>query len=758
MLAAFSYAVASCINEELTPDAPSAESGDEVQFGLSLGDPETKTIYGVEAGNAFPIYWVNGDKVRIFSPQCLDGRRSAEYQVAVSGAEQNYADRLTKTGESGLQWSKWGDNSNEFYDFYSLYPSGNYTLSNDGTKAENIVINYNQNVIVNGNVIKSDMEDCLMYAKANDVEKGDVVNLTYDPISTVVYVTLKVAAGTGTSTTDFTIQSISLVADTDIAGTFSLNVSDGTFGGFVQGKSSTTILAQITNPSTGGFYSISNGQSLSIPLFLAPIPDANVKNWKVQVVANNTTYTKTLNVEKTLSPGEIHKITLPELPVSAENWNTNDWMTNIPRNVYLSEVSLPGSWNSLNPEFQGSSPSIAAQYSVGVRAFHLDTRWASTIAPKDALFVDDFYNVSTLNPNNMYLSVADGNGGYHVRDGNNVWDTDLDQVMKQNNTSFATYLSQITEKVSLSEYMVLICSFAQESFNDVEVTGKTWMQAVTEACAQNPIVYDARNISANTLVGDVLGHVIVIINATEAISNSTVLPKDSKCFFMHLPSELTSSHFPATGYNEDKFWYSAVDDNDEVIAKASDITVYNSQTQITSNTNNGINTNRGYAPAISQRTTVLNNILEWSRSNYNKDNYAHDMWIYLGLGGYKINSSSNQVSGSHSQIAQEYNNWINNKINEMGTGDEGQEVPYYPVGISLMNFTTDKTTNISTVANTTLTSADVVQNILLLNNKYQLQFNPDYPTDYNPGVQRKSAAASYSSGMHDQNVAAFGWD
>ena len=71
MLAAFSFAVASCIDEELTPDAPSAESGDEVQFGLSLGDPETKTIYGVEAGNAFPIYWVNGDKVRIFSPQCL---------------------------------------------------------------------------------------------------------------------------------------------------------------------------------------------------------------------------------------------------------------------------------------------------------------------------------------------------------------------------------------------------------------------------------------------------------------------------------------------------------------------------------------------------------------------------------------------------------------------------------------------------------------------------------------------------------------
>ena len=258
MLAAFSLAIVGCINEELTPDVPSAESGDEVQFGLSLGDPRTKTIYGVEVGNAFPIYWVNGDKVQIFSPQCLEGRRSAEYEVTVpADSQQNYADELTRTGGAGVQWSEWGDNEGEVYQFYSLYPSGSYTLSNDGTKAENIVINYNQNIIVNGDDVKSDMEDCLMYAKVEKVERGSVVNLQYDPISTVIYVTLKVAAGTGAvEDTQFTIQSISLQADTDIAGTFNLNVSTGTFVEFAQGKSSSTVLAQITNPSTGGVHTI----------------------------------------------------------------------------------------------------------------------------------------------------------------------------------------------------------------------------------------------------------------------------------------------------------------------------------------------------------------------------------------------------------------------------------------------------------------------------------------------------------------------
>ena len=768
LLAVIAFATVSCNNEELTPENLSAVSGDEVQFGLLLGNPATKTIYGDEAGNAFPIYWVNEDKVQIFSPQCLEGRRSAEYKVTVSGTKQDYADALTRTGGAGVQWSSWGDNEGELYSFYSLYPSGNYTLSDDGTKAENIVINYNQNIAVNDSGIKSDMEDCLMYAKTVGVERGNIVNLTYDPISTVIYVTLKVATGTGVTTNEYTIQSISLTAyqaddkevAQNIAGTFSMEIANGSFAGFVDGKASSTVLAQITNPSTGGFHTISNGESLSVPLFIAPITGLNVKNWKIQVVANNTTYTKTLNIDKVLVPGEIHKITLPELSATSTVWQEENWMQNIPRNVYLSEVSLPGSWNSLNPEFQGTSPTINAQYTAGVRAFHLDTRWASTASPgKNWLesiggsLIDDYYQKSNLNSGNMYLSVADGTGGHHVRASGSAASDSYGQVTKQNNTSFSDYLSQITGKVSDSEYMVLICSFAQESFEDASVTGKTWLQAVSDVCKDNSKVYDARNITKNTLVGDVLGHVIVIVNTLAPISNAISLPAESKCLFMYLPSSLTTDHFPATGYNQDELWRS------KTTIESSGITVYNSQTQITatSSSTEGYDTDRGYAPSITERTTVLNNILAWSQENYNKTSYSHDMWIYLGLGGYQMNSYNNQVSNSHSVIAKEYNNWINNKIEQMGTEVNGKVVPYYPVGIVLINFTTDNTTNISTVTNSTLTSADVVKKILLLNNQYRLQYNPDYPTDYNPNIKVKSAAQSYSSGMNTSD-AAFGWD
>lgn len=758
LLAVMACATVSCNNEELTPENSSTVSGDEVQFGLSLGNPETKTVYGAETNNAFPIYWVNGDKVQIFSPQCLEGRRSAEYKVTVSGTEQKYADQLTKTGDAGVQWSNWGNNTDELYSFYSLYPSGNYTLSQNGDKAENIVINYSQNIVVNDGNVHSDMEDCLMYAKTEGVTKGATVNLTYDPISTVIYVTLRVAKGTGTSSTknEYTIQSISLVADQDIAGTFSLDIKDGSFAGFAEGKASTTIMAQISNPATNGFHTITNDQSLSIPLFLAPIPDLNVKNWKIQVVANNTTYTKTLNLDKTLNPGMIHKITLPELSATSSEWATGNWMENIPRNVYLSEVSLPGSWNALNYQFQGLDPSIAAQYDKGVRAFHLDTRWKAQYSLGGYGLFEKV----------LGLGVLDGNRGGSSWSGTI---TDGDKYAKTGHL-FEDVLKEIVGyiKINTEEYIVLLCSFAQESIN-YQSTNGYWYEEINAICSKDDYasyILDAKTISENTLVGDAIGKILVIVNMTSTITKDTKLPENSKCLFTYLPSELTADHFNGIDDNQDKLWKSvtttAEGGSKITTTLESGINMYNNQSQITSNAESGITTdNRGYAPTLTERTAVLNKILSWSKENYSKEDYGHDMWLYLGLGGYQISDNKpTEVSNSHKNIiAATYNKWINGKILEMGTPETAQSkaIPYYPVGIVLMNYTTDNSLNLNTPADPVY-STDVVKNILLLNNKYRLQYDPNKPSDYNPNATPQSAAASYSSGMKDSDVAAFGWD
>ena len=716
LLSALAFASASCINEELNPDQPTAETGDEVKFGLSLGDPKTRTVYGDETDhNTFPIYWIDGDKVQVFSPQCLEGRRSAEYKVILPSDVANpyYAEDLAKTGEYGVQWG-----NNETADFYSLYPSGNYTLSSDGTKAENITINYTQSINVNGDIVKSDMEDCLMYAKNTAVTRGSVVKLHYDPISTVVMVTLKVAENAfGTDAESFTVQSISLIAPdgTDIAGTFSLNISNGTFGGFAEGKSSNTIISQIVNSSTGGFHTLSNGKSITIPLFLAPAAYSSVEKWKVQVVANGNTYTKTLNINKALEPGQIHKITLPELKPATTEWDVSKWMTYIPRNVYLSEVSIPGSWNSINPDFQdvGSTDSetIANQYAQGVRAFHLDTRWKASYS------WSFFQKV-------IGLGVADG--GDVGSSGSSIV-TSGDKYMRGDDTPLVEdIISQLVSyiKTTPEEYMVLVCSFAQSSINH-EGSNGYWYGEISAICnkdAYKDYIVDATKIDSNTLVGDVLGKILVIVNMQESISNTTTLPSGSRCMFTYMPSELESTRFDSSSNetllknNSDNLWYSGT------TATTSGLTMYNNQAQITSSTGSGISHDRGYAPSVTERSAVLNGILNWSKSNYNTENYAHDKWVYLGLGGYQVSEGGDAgaVSGSYSTIASTYNTWINGKVTEMGTTPSGQTtaVPYYPVGIVLMNYVNDY--------------ASTVKNILLLNNKYRLQYDSSKPSDYNP--------------------------
>ena len=726
LLSVLAIASAGCINEELTPDQPSAEAGDEVKFGLSLGDPKTRTIYGDETTitveqadgtsitkTVFPIYWVNGDKVQVFSPQCLEGKRSAEYEVVLpSGVTNpNYADDLTPTGANGVQWG-----GNATADFYSLYPSGSYTLSSDGTKAENITINYTQSINVNGTSVKSDMEDCLMYARTTGVKSGETVNLHYDPISTVVMLTLKVAKNETTDADSFTIQTISLTAPdgTNIAGTFSLNISDGTFGEFTEGKASETITTQIVNSATGGYHSLKNEESVTVPLFLAPAEYTSVKDWKVQVVANGNTYTKTLGIDKPLEPGQIHKITLPELKPATTEWDVSKWMTYIPRNVYLSEVSIPGSWNSLNPEFQGSSPTISGQYANGARAFHLDTRWqggGSAIRP----------TVSDV------LGVADGGNTVEYNDGERVM-TDSD------NPSVESALDAMIENIATDEYMILICTFAQGSYNHSYTLNNVtydWVGEISRICALKDEVYDAKALTPNTLVGDVLGKVIVIVNTEGELS---AIPSDSKCLFVNIPLTLNSSLF-GSDLNNNIGGIKKGTLNSTGISDTG-IDMYNTQAQvcIAGETYTGSQSRddvdgRGFAPTFGERKTVANNILTWSQNNYGDTNYAHDKWIYLGLGGYYVQYSSGflgigagwkAATNGHANVASDLNGWINGKVTEMGTTPSGQTtaVPYYPVGIVLMNYVNDY--------------ASTVKNILLLNNKYRLQYDSSKPSDYNP--------------------------
>ena len=730
MLLVVAFAFASCADDEIINKREPAQTGDEVQFGLSL-ESLSRTVYGDEnktadadgvvTARSYPIYWLDGDKVRIFSPQCLTDRRFAEYKVVLpdNGDKAYYAKDLVKTGAYGVQWG-----AAATADFYSLYPSGNYTLGvtkEQENVAEGISIGYNQNIKVNGTSVKSDMEDCLLYAKATGVSKGDVVNLHYDPIATVFMLTLSVDKN---STKDFVIQSVSITTpaeETYIAGSFSLKIADGSFAEWGDNKDN-IVSAAISDVATGGYFTLGKDNSIEIPLFLAPVTGLNTNGWKISVktIVDGTpqTFIKTLDA-RTVEAGKIHKVVLPKLTIKAEEvkeWDPATWMVNIPRNVYLSEVSIPGSWNSLNQDSQGTTENytnISTQYSKGIRAFHIDTRWKRT---------------GSRNNYTYELGVAIGGSG-NTTSGDNKYMTA--------GATFKEALEEIILNLKNDEYMVVICTFAQ---NSAEYNGSDgWVQAISDICAEKTEVYDAKKLAPSTVVGDVLNKVIVLINMQGAF---TAVPSNSKCLFINYPMEVTRDMFPAT--LTDVLTgpiYSSVSGSTSI--KDSGISMYRSHSQICFNEETYSYTdpadserdnvdNRGFLPTLGERNTVVNNILNWSKDNYGKENYAHDKWIYLGLGGYHFYRAKKGLfltyyefendDSSYDDVAEYYNTWIDGKVKEMGTTPTGQTnpIPYYPVGIVLMNYVN----NYSSTA----------KNILLLNNKYQLQYDPNKSPDYNPNL------------------------
>ena len=327
--------------------------------------------------------------------------------------------------------------------------------------------------------------------------------------------------------------------------------------------------------------------------------------------------------------------------------------------------------------------------------------------------------------------------------------------MRQNESpDFSAVLTAITNNVKDNEYIVVVCTFAQNSWTPpigywsgirfIKTGDNWWYDRVSEACASNGKVIDAGLINENTVVNDVLGKVIVIIATEDAM---TSFSSTSKCLLVHLPNTRTSAMYPSTaGYFDAKTMYSN--------GTSTGITLNCTQAQISSNTSSAISTDdRGYAPSMDQRKTVGGNILTWAKNNYSATTgYAHNQWMYQGLGGYKIkNAGASPADDAYHSVAREMSTWIRGKVSEMSPSGATR---YYPVGLVLMNFVT------STYSTTTGQggSKEAVNDILQLNNKFQKQFDPTKPEWPIQGSSVQSKAPGYSSGMVDNNANAIGWE
>lgn len=739
LLAVMAFATVGCI-EDINTDMPSAESGDEVQFGLSLPSPETKTLYGIEAGNKFPIYWVNGDKVKVYAPNCLEGRNNEEYAVTVpTGSNQNFAEKLTPTGANGVQWG-----ASETATFYSIYPSNNVTFAGtEGNATATLNISSTQSLThtlaseekdgqTYGVYYAADMNSVVMYAQTT-ASKGNTVNLKYIPYSTVIEfdLGLDISKITANQNPSLIVESMTLTATEGIkiAGTFDFKFSDQTISQPQSSNNSSSITLQFaTQPELN-----KTNTTLRAKMCMMPISGVTSLNeWTISVTyrepvtANgNTTFetkTKTLTLNRTddkstaLTAGKVHKIKLPLLTATGEwVYTPGNWMPQIPeyKKVYLTELSIPGAWYAGSETGKGyqATADFSALWSGGVRAYGVECR---SYTPRSGFLGGG--DLTNTPPTRVCLS---GNGSNQNGAYTHQWAQESRMVF------ISKIISDIANEVANSnEFAVLVLNYADGGSGGHRALDYNYFLAglaneITVSGVTN-IVYGTE-INANTTIEDVLKKLIIIVNVDDNTKNGT----------------LTSGTKALVAYNPH---YIQIANNSAIINKNGPF--YSKLTWGTWSTSNAVlqtepstsnflwcfsSANRTHEdgegeyeiPTYQERKDALNEMIAQSGEIYEAS--SHNIWFYFNVGGTQttgLSDDTDDINGSNAKnFASAMNPWllqiINRKIN--GYTDSETEVIYAsdpsPLGIVMFNQCTATEYN----------GPDIVKAIIEMNNKFPLK-------------------------------------
>lgn len=520
----------SCTDDDLgngTVKNP-VQTGDEILFGSTLsGDTEvieskveSRTVYGDRTSNGVPVYWKEDgtDTIAIF---CLQASQPANHLVNYKvmpetqdldkdGKPDKYqASSVTKVNasEAGLQWG----NPNEEHRFYAFYPAsavkGSAEENQTGQITANIPVTQqvqewrsgtftSDNTEFNGRTCKfglPNMNYAYMYAynavTPSKVQNGEFIDLQFHNLVTVLDITVQ---GPSSGTATITNINVDAIEGTQpiLTGDFTCNIRNATTG---EGITATCEPVGDFNEERGRIsipcYDKKTGQFIQ----LGPNELLNVKAYIIPQNKDNTVTQRTLRItvsllngapcRKTLqkadvTPHKINRVILPQLVTGG----TNYWMSSLDPNIYVSELSLPGSKmsyltsaNRANIVYQNAT--IEEQLMDGVRAFIFHTR-------------------RMLN-GELRISV---NG------------TALSTTLKDALAEIATFLKDAETQGKKNE-----TAFVMITYSEGNGSQKKWMESLQETvneCAENYDTYRIfdKEMTPDVTLGDVAGKIILKAN------------------------------------------------------------------------------------------------------------------------------------------------------------------------------------------------------------------------------------------------------
>lgn len=414
MSALFAAGLSGCTNDGLEDNTVKnpVQTGDEIIFGSRLsGDAETRTVYGNRTDTGVPVYWEadGSDEIAIY---CLQSSAPANHLVDYKVKPVMNGEDPTATAESvvkvetapaGLQW---GDR-NTLHNFYAFYPASAVKGSSEENETGKITANIPVTQQVQewrvGTLSSKDdafngkktyfglpnMDYAYMYAYTqvdpSKVSENDPVDLAFKNLVTVLDITVQ---GPASGTATITNINVSAVDGTQpiLTGDFTCNIraaqdAEGItatcepVGNFSEERS--TISIPCYDKKEGKFIQLGPDELLNVKAYIIP---QNVNNTvteqtlRVTVsLLNGAPCRKTLNTAD-VSPHKINRVILPKLAIGG----TNYWMSSLDPNIYVSELSIPGSKFSVltsanQADYVYQNASIKQQFTDGVRAFILQT-------------------------------------------------------------------------------------------------------------------------------------------------------------------------------------------------------------------------------------------------------------------------------------------------------------------------------------------------------------------------------------------------
>ena len=392
-------------NDEMDQPVTVVNYGDEIQFGASGGfdvDTKTRTSYGDLTDGTYPIYWEAGDNISIYCAEASgSGGTFSTYSVTPYSEDKTYGS-VQKVGDTGLQW---GDPSEE-HRFYAFYPQE--AIDTENTTRHTIVAEVPtlQRVIITQNtgsdasthpyIAESNMDYAMMgartYITPNNPPGGwnGTVSFDFKPIVTAVDVTIRGNADRGVM---LTALNITTREGQPLAGSFTCDLDKlMTYYDKVEAGEPTTeednpceyahLDEYVYNMVTVDLRMADNtpitlgaGQELTVTVFLLPHMSYDDVTFSV-AVQNAGSHRQTLPTDVAIPAMKKSHIALSSVEIA----NVNTWMGSLDPDIYISELSIPGtavsaSQNSNNISsnsgiyYQTQNLSLTEQFNMGIRYF-----------------------------------------------------------------------------------------------------------------------------------------------------------------------------------------------------------------------------------------------------------------------------------------------------------------------------------------------------------------------------------------------------